>query len=459
MGMKAIAKWIPEIFAALCGNPAPGSNDVDTLEKKAKAARQDRLKVEEDVRRIEADITGKRSPVEALQREIKDTRNKCAELERKISDTESNRQALKDSVTAVENEKRAIEKEIAEAHFYSQLSQRMELTCSPGEDFFLHVRVQLPQDTLRYPEVVRAAENFIIPGDLPPITEYDNMPEWAFPANRKGRVIVVDDSTAQALSEKLFFVGDIHGDADALQRIIEQVFRGNGSAILVFLGDLFDRGERSIDAIRLLFWTARRFPGQILWIAGNHDRGLYFDENAKEFASHVQPSEFSEWVNQHPECKDEGLRLIETIKALPVACVIGDVWGSHGGVPQNDVSGEFSAFDNMTAEMESDCIWARMKDTPAKLPNRSHLGAEVGRKDATAFLGRVKEHEHITIRHMVCAHQHEHRDGVGCVQFVRQFKPGELSCQCLFSFHDREHNVVPCYLEFVHGKVPVPHTV
>ena len=67
-----------------------------------------------------------------------------------------------------------------------------------------------------------------------------------------------------------FFVGDIHGDIKALEAALRKQDE-NEEAGLCLLGDLFDRGAREEECLELILHAADRRPGQIAWIAGNHD--------------------------------------------------------------------------------------------------------------------------------------------------------------------------------------------
>ncbi len=69
-------------------------------------------------------------------------------------------------------------------------------------------------------------------------------------------------------------IGDIHGRAEELERILSFVDEEaeKGPVKLVFMGDLVDRGPRSIDCLKLV---ADRYlkpsHGETVWLLGNHD--------------------------------------------------------------------------------------------------------------------------------------------------------------------------------------------
>ena len=421
----------------------------------------------------------------ALEKDVEVFKRYCVDAHRKAEEAEKRRDSMRDEISALKDRSEKakcrrdelagqitrLEEDIRKAaEEIDELTRRTNriqdemripykftVNCKPNEEFKVSFKIQGEQHEPKYPELIRGASRFELPPELPPIN--GDTIEWAFPDARKGRAVVIDAEKARECAGRLFFVGDIHGDADALRRVATQIFRTNEKAILVFLGDLFDRGTKSIEAARLLIWLAKKFPGQVLWLAGNHDIGFRYDENVGQFLSEVTPSEFKDWLNENPSAKDEGIALANLIKDLPVVCVIGSTWASHGGVPQSDVCENFKSFEEMDQLMIEDCVWSRMKDVPEKLPNRSHHGAEVGYRNALKFFEAFKSATGIEIRHIVCAHQHEQKNGVGYLPFEKQFKPDSVSCQCIFSFYDEEHSANPCYLVYCGEDIAEPRGI
>lgn len=78
--------------------------------------------------------------------------------------------------------------------------------------------------------------------------------------------------------KRLYAVGDIHGRLDLLDDLLQQIRddaaeRPVETAVLVFLGDLIDRGPDSAGVIERLR-TIDLFPGKILFLMGNHEEIL-----------------------------------------------------------------------------------------------------------------------------------------------------------------------------------------
>ncbi|MFO7765354.1 MAG: metallophosphoesterase family protein [Pelovirga sp.] len=71
---------------------------------------------------------------------------------------------------------------------------------------------------------------------------------------------------------RLIAIGDIHGQLDQLNRLLDQV-SPSGDDRLVFLGDYVDRGKDSKGVVDRLNSLRREFP-QTVFIRGNHDQLL-----------------------------------------------------------------------------------------------------------------------------------------------------------------------------------------
>ena len=240
-----------------------------------------------------------------------------------------------------------------------------------------------------------------------------------------------------------------------MKKIVESIFQEAKSSRIVFLGDLFDRGEKGLECVRLVVWLARKFPGQIVWLQGNHDQALKFNSKKKLFESEVDPAEFSIFLNEHPECLEEGKAICKLIETLPIAAVFDDIWVSHGGVLQRDVVGKFDGFNSLDEDMKNDFIWSRMRDVRAKVPNRRSKGAEVGFQNACDFVDILQQKTGISIHHIVCAHQHEYRKGIGYLPYETYFKD-RITCQCICSFADADSNKQPVFLSYNAKHTPCP---
>lgn len=66
-------------------------------------------------------------------------------------------------------------------------------------------------------------------------------------------------------------IGDIHGDIDALDRILARLPKLDSTDTFVFLGDYIDRGPSSAKVIAAVRHLAKQGPAQVIALRGNHE--------------------------------------------------------------------------------------------------------------------------------------------------------------------------------------------
>lgn len=78
------------------------------------------------------------------------------------------------------------------------------------------------------------------------------------------------------MSHLTYAIGDIHGCADALDRLLGEIARHSSGRErrLVFLGDYIDRGPDSAGVLKMLQEIDRTEMGQATFLMGNHERML-----------------------------------------------------------------------------------------------------------------------------------------------------------------------------------------
>lgn len=278
--------------------------------------------------------------------------------------------------------------------------------------------------------------------------------QWAFSHSSAGdiRRISLEDIP---LDHEIFFIGDIHGDLTSLRRIVEHVDKVDPMAILVFMGDLFDRGAQEMEAVCFFLTLVKSRPGKIMWITGNHDAALKYENN--RFISTVSPASFFEKLNAHPEWVEFGRELIRLIETLPVAAIFPDgLWVSHGAVPHSDVQDAIEDVAELPIQARTDCVNARLVDQMKKIPNRGSSTHDVGFENVISFAKIIKEKTGIEIRQLLCAHQHTVTDGVGIAQYRKYFK--SVLCHGLYSSNESPigaGKVAPCIAENRQDRAPV----
>ncbi|WP_310295874.1 metallophosphoesterase [Rhizobium sp. BE258] len=96
---------------------------------------------------------------------------------------------------------------------------------------------------------------------------------------------------SQSSLSDIYAIGDIHGRADLLEALLGHIAAiqraGSSQPVIMFLGDLIDRGPRSPEVLDLVSSALDRYPGSRL-VLGNHDhylRSLLRDELAEDDAT------------------------------------------------------------------------------------------------------------------------------------------------------------------------------
>src|SRR5205807_8289411 len=97
-----------------------------------------------------------------------------------------------------------------------------------------------------------------------------------------------------AASRVVYALSDVHGAADRLAALLAGAGIANptwaaGDAILLVVGDLFDKGPQGIeviDALRTLETAAAAAGGEVIVLAGNHEAEFFVDpKNSKATGS------------------------------------------------------------------------------------------------------------------------------------------------------------------------------
>lgn len=215
-------------------------------------------------------------------------------------------------------------------------------------------------------------------------------------------------------AEKWFILGDIHGDYYALRNAVEHIKSVCPEFRLIFLGDLIDRGPHPMECLWYLLNLANDYPQRILWIAGNHDEGVTYNEESNQFYSTVYPSEFINHLNAidswAPFRKMFGLEYIELVANLPRAVLLPDgTLITHGGFPLVDLQDQLPETNDNVAWLNSpsalqDFTWTRITRYKMKLPNRASIGCSYGFDDFAKFCEATKTF--FPTKRLVTGHNH-----------------------------------------------------
>lgn len=235
-------------------------------------------------------------------------------------------------------------------------------------------------------------------------------------AGGENKVFALSDEQVGDLNH-WFVIGDIHGDFYALHKLMARIASLCPDFRLLFLGDLVDRGPHAEACFLYIAKLAAALPGRVIWLAGNHDIGLCFEEARGQFSSDVAPSEFVSYLNADGQNrirrKELGLKFIQVAEQLPRAVLFpGGLLATHGGIPLTDLQKQLPSpvsTEDGCAWLNSknalkDFTWTRISRYRTKLANRYSTGCQYGYADFAAFCLVTKEFFPVT--GLLTGHEH-----------------------------------------------------
>ena len=162
---------------------------------------------------------------------------------------------------------------------------------------------------------------------------------------------------------RIIIIGDVHGCNDALQTLLEKIKPNNGADLLVFLGDLFDRGPDSYGVFRTVRNLQEQFGENFVLLRGNHEdyllqphltrrqrmiwenvgrqvtvnsfrkAGGTMEETIPWFQRHVQLF----WRTNNLQCVHAGIK-VDPLEANDIQTLVHD----HDIVPENHYTGRLT---------------------------------------------------------------------------------------------------------------------
>jgi len=137
--------------------------------------------------------------------------------------------------------------------------------------------------------------------------------------------IVKNQSICKIISSgSALVVGDIHGDFEILKSIANLYLVKDKINHLIFLGDVVDRGSKSISCLNLILSLVIKFPKKVHFIRGNH-----------ETLSVNSRYGFQEDVQRYGFTLEMYRQINETFSQIPLALVHEGFryFFVHGGIP------------------------------------------------------------------------------------------------------------------------------
>jgi hypothetical protein len=279
----------------------------------------------------------------------------------------------------------------------------------PAQTALSAIRAQMPDLLVRAERAVRT-------GTLPLLG-------WG---RRQPRVRLLDRTLER---DPWYIVGDIHGDFLAWHRLLSRV-EEDALFRLCFLGDLVDRGPYSIECFAALLDAAFRHPGEILWIAGNHDTAIRAvsrpTPDGPAFESAVHPAEFVDWLNATDIASEDeserevrmawGRLFVSICERLPRALLFpSGLLATHGGIPLPDRWDDLLSLEALEdPRVLEDFTWTRAATVPKRVGFRHDLARrarssdfEYGWKDFEEFCQVISRIEGVPpVSRIVRGHDH-----------------------------------------------------
>ena len=163
---------------------------------------------------------------------------------------------------------------------------------------------------------------------------------------------------ANATGGRDFVVGDMHGEFDTLEAMLARVGFLPGCDRLFALGDLIDRGPRSVDAVA---WME---SGRIaLSVRGNHEQMLL--ERIQEVENNPddwRPLTMHPWFTRDVP-REQWARWQAMLHSMPLAVTIRTAAGTVGLVHASPTDRSWDAMLAQLAAGDTDTMWLALNST------------------------------------------------------------------------------------------------
>ena len=147
------------------------------------------------------------------------------------------------------------------------------------------------------------------------------------------------------IGSRVMAVGDVHGQYEKLKKLMRRIKFDPAQDILVFLGDLIDRGPESLQCFDYVMHLQKQHPESVIYLMGNHEREMldYFDAlaKAKDELDIRLLNRTSQWLTYGgdktlPQLQKLGGKALQNrldyARNLPLYYRAGDYYFCHAGV-------------------------------------------------------------------------------------------------------------------------------
>jgi len=196
-------------------------------------------------------------------------------------------------------------------------------------------------------------------------------------------------------------VGDIHGDLNSLDYILDHFQEG----MAIFLGDYGDRGEEQIEVYLKILGLKTKYPDRVVMLRGNHE------------TDDVYPHDLPTVLEKRYGKDGEGLHqaLQELWSKLPILA-LGNYAMVHGGAPSR-----LESLDRI-GDVENEILWNDPGDIDGSDPSMRGIGNVFG-KDVTRDFLDLTGAKTLIRSHQPCDGIKVWHDGMGITLFSRLGPP------------------------------------
>jgi serine/threonine protein phosphatase 1 len=190
------------------------------------------------------------------------------------------------------------------------------------------------------------------------------------------------------MTDRLAFIGDVHGNLDALKGILNTLAAHEGLH-LVFLGDYLNKGPHPAEVLELLL-TKRR-AGEATLLAGNHETALLTALNTADLTLFLKmggATTIRSYLRRpvRPDVLDDfrahlPARHLEGLRSMPLSWESEDVLAQHA--PASALGGRFSISAHVPVGLRP-----RITATSAQIDTGSGSSGDSGRLTALLWPSR-----------------------------------------------------------------------
>ena len=171
-------------------------------------------------------------------------------------------------------------------------------------------------------------------------------------------------------TKKIFVVGDLHGDFNSYEKILNEWKKEKDSTI-VFLGDYADRGEQGVEVIESLEKLSKQ--KEVVALKGNHEDYYEFGD-PRFFPCNLITEVKAKRGNWDSYFKQFLQPFFQSLYLS--AMLLGKILFVHGGI-----SSKIKNIDSLKhpdGEIEEDILWSDPSHIQKETPNRRGAGVEFG---------------------------------------------------------------------------------